>query len=168
MIDKKKYKQAGTSLIEVILYIAISGFVLVDTTGIITQIVYNQTKVETIAREDETARSLMHVIAQTIQEANLLNEPDDINVAGSVLNVTSNTLSTINYSVSNGIVYQSINNGGDIAITSSDVYVKNLIFTVESEAGVAPSINIQIDIQKNNKNTTTLTHYETTAAERKL
>jgi len=159
--DKK-----GATLVELILYIAISAFVLASIAAIMSQIVYGQVKVETISREDENARVLMRLMTQDIEFASSIDTPSSINATSSSLILTDSSNNTITYSISSGVVYKQYGTGTNTPISSTDIYVSNLTFEVESEAGVAPSINIKIDIQQNSTSSTLSTHYETTVAQR--
>lgn len=158
----------GTSLVELVLYIAISSIILVDLTGIISQVVHTQVQIEALASEDENARTLMRLISESVEAAATINSPNAVNATTSTLNLTdeSSPANTVIYSLTSGIVYKQINSNAAVAITSNAIYVTSLQFTVESEGGVAPSINIQVNIQQSQNNSLNLTHYETTAAQR--
>jgi len=168
MIKKLRKDKRGTTLIELLLYIAISSFVLVNISGIITQLVYNQVKLEAITREDETARTLMHLIVQNITEAKTINTPNYNGPSTTSLALTDKSGNTITYTYSSGAIYRKINSLPQTILTPPDIYVFNVAYTVESEAGVAPSINIQLDLQQSATNSLNRTHYETTGSQRTL
>ena len=163
---KLKNNNNGATLVELVIYITISAIILVELSGILSQLVYDQTKVEAITRQDEVARSLMRTISRSVEEAQTINSPYGPDSVATILNITDRNNNTIVYSQNNGIVYETINSESPTQISSGDVYVKTLQFTVESEAGVSPSMNIQIDIQQTATNASNLSHYETTDAQR--
>jgi type II secretory pathway component PulJ len=158
----------GTTLVELMLYIVISAIVLIEITGILSQVIYAQIRIQALAREDENARTVMRLMAQDVQDASVINTPADINSTGNVLNLADSGGNTIQYTLTSGQITRQVNNGTAVDITGSDVYVSFLQFDKETEAGVAPSINIQVNIQQSSTNTQNVSHYETTSAQREL
>jgi len=168
MQKKLRTDNRGTSIIELLIYIAISSFILIDITGILSSVVFMQTKVDTIAREDENARVLMRLMSESIEESASVTSPSTANTSATSLILKNNSGNTITYSITSGIVYEQVNAATAQAISSNDIYVSSLTFTVESEAGLTPSINIKLNIQGSATNSATATHYETTDAQRNI
>ncbi len=156
----------GTTLVELILYITISAIILVDLSGILQQVVYNQTRIQVIARENENARALLRDITQNVEETSNISNPNSVNATSNSLTLIDINNNTVQYTFSNGVIYKQIGSNQIFPLSSQDIYVKNVVYEVESEAGISPSINIKLDIQQSSTNSTNATHYETTAAQR--
>jgi Tfp pilus assembly protein PilW len=119
--------QRGFSLIEIILYISLSGIILFTTAVTFISVLDARTKNQTIAIVDQEGAKAMSIITQTVRNANAINSPTAGNSA-STLSVNTGSSDPKVFTLTNGAITMQEGGGEAVALTSSLVTISNLNF----------------------------------------
>ncbi|MBI2052873.1 MAG: prepilin-type N-terminal cleavage/methylation domain-containing protein [Candidatus Ryanbacteria bacterium] len=144
--------QRAFSLIEIIIYLAILGLVVVGFGTYVLSISSSRQKTDVVVKVQANARISLDTIAQKIRAAR------SINIGSSVFNTDPGVLSLamsdasknptiINLDRDNGILQVQEGAGSPAAVTSKEVAITNLVFTNIATPGVRSNIRIQITVE---------------------
>lgn len=125
----KKAKQLGFTLVEILLYIAISATLISIISFFIVNSLQSRVKNQVIAEVNSEGIFVSQVISQTIRNAQTINSPAvgisssslSLNVNDAVLNPTVFDLSSSRIRLTEGV-------SASINLTSSKIIVSNLTF----------------------------------------
>lgn len=137
----------GFTLIEMILYVAISSTVLIGLTTALSVVLESRVRNQTITEVDSQGLQVMQIITQTIRNAKVINLP----VSGSASSsISIKTLSTSTnptiFNVANGVVYITEGANASIPLTNSHVFVSDISFQNLSRIGTTDIIHISFQI----------------------
>lgn len=150
MMKLKKKNNGGFTLVELIIYIAIVGTVLVLITSFLWDIVLGNIK-ETAYREvQQNARFTMAKIIQETKKAAGVNTPPIGAISDSLsLNMASPDLNPTIFDIDNGRLR--IKRGTDTSyLTPENIKITNLQFANLSYAGESSTIRIEMTTEYNN------------------
>jgi len=150
MAKLKNKNSAGFTLVELIIYIAIVGTVLVLITSFLWDIVLGNIK-ETAYREvQQNARFTMAKIIQETKKAAGVNTPSTGVTSDFLsLNMASSDLNPTVFDIDGGRLR--IRRGADISyLTPENIKIVNLQFTNLSYVGESPTIRIEMTTEYNN------------------
>jgi len=117
-------KSRAFTLIELLLYVSLSGVIIFTTTMLLMSVLDARAKNQTILTVDSEGAKAMTIINQTVRNATAINLPANSGDTGAELRLNG---STIRFSLTNGII-QMYDNGDTIPLTSCKVTISNLQF----------------------------------------
>ncbi len=146
--------QEGFTLIELIIYIAISSFVLGALFALYGSIYQLRVKNESIAEGEQQGQQIIQIISQTVRNAANINSPT-AGTAGSILSLQTYSISTdpTIFTISNGIVSIQEGIGAPMALNSPKVTVSNLVFQNLARSGTHGIVKISFTINYTNGST---------------
>ncbi len=151
--------QAGYTLVELLLYIAIFGAVALAATSFFTVITTARTKNQSIAEVNDQGAMVMNAMLQTIHDATSITTPAAAGSGASLtLVVPTATLSPTIYNLSGTTLQIKEGAAAVVAITSSDVQITSLTFKNLTRAGTAGIV--QVSFTMKHTNPSTLNEYE--------
>ncbi len=126
----RSQKMSGMTLLEILLYVSISGLVIFAASGMLSIIYEVKQKGRTITAVEQEGTLMAYTIERYIQSANLVFTPDHYRESdrlglGVIIN---NRESNVFLSLNSGILYSEINNAEKVALTSSDIIISDLVF----------------------------------------
>jgi len=137
-------KQKGFSLVEMIIYIAILGMIVVSFINFTVTISNAKVKVYVVQEVNANMRVVMNIISQKIREAENVIVPSSGNTSTSLdLNMSAPALDIL-FDLNGGILYLTESGETPVAITSSEVNVTNLEFTNNARSGERDSVKMII------------------------
>jgi Tfp pilus assembly protein PilW len=148
---KIRLKQSnGFTLVELLLYIAITVIIVTTISTFLIMIMTTQVKAQTVAEVEQQGLQVKQLITQTIRNAAAINLPVNAGDTGSTLSVNTFDLtkSPTIFTLNNGTIYITEGTSTPLAITSSRIITSSLVF---ARLGAKKQKNISIDF--------TLSHY---------
>lgn len=170
---EKKFKsiknQKGVALVEMLMYIALFAVIITATIVIILDLFQIQQKIVFVGSNDNDARIALDSITRTIEEGYVTLTPSAASPSSNVLTVqTDSTGDTTTYFIQNGFLYLQINSNPATPLTSTNTNVSSLVFTRESNAGIVPTIFIQLTFATPVNIDNTTTTLQTVATQRRI
>lgn len=167
--EKFKFDKAGFTLIELIVAMAVFSTVIVVVSSIFVSVVGSQRK--NINNQDviDNARFVLESIGRSVRQS----EVQSPNGTSSGLTLNHPTKNIITYSLNNGqIMEKSSSDANPVALSSSNVYVERLDFTVASvgDDQKQPRVTVSISLRSTTQpaNIDTTTNLQTTITPRNL
>jgi len=148
------HHNSGFTIIELLLYVAISSIILLVTSLFLSTLLEARVKNQIIAEVEQQGVQVMQIITQTIRNAELVNSPAN-GASGSSLSLNTSLASTTPsiFDLSAGVVRIKENGNSVINLTNSKVSVSNLSFYNLSRPGTPGVIKISFTISAiNNSN----------------
>jgi len=147
----KPSKQAGYTLIELLLYVMLIGILLSAVTYFYGTTVDARVKNRTITEVDEQGTAAMDYMTQTIRNASSITTPAAAGSGASLtLVVPTGSLSPTIFSLSGTTLQVTEGAGGAVALTSSDVQISSLNFKNLSRSGTAGIVQISFTANRIN------------------
>ena len=152
---KENKNQRGMSLLEVLIYTALTAVILVIVSGSITSILLARQKIEAKTMVDQNIRFAMQKISQSIKESSEITEPTTGVPSDRLILVIDG--SSVVYSISSGILEKKVGASATSSITTDKVITApisagNLFTKIEnppSASGFPTSTSIQIKMKIN-------------------
>jgi len=142
-----QHKSAGFTLVELLLYVAISGVILLVTTMFLQTLLESRIKNQTIAEVEQQGIQVMQIITQTVRNADVLNSPT---IGASATSLSVNTYTAGNnptvFDLSGGVIRIKEGAGSAIALTNARVTVSDLNFQNLSRSGTPGTIRISFTL----------------------
>jgi len=147
------FKNKGFTLIELILYVGISSFILLVTFLFVSQILEVRTKSQAIAEVEQQGDWAVQIITQAIRNSKSpINLPTTGNSGSSLnLQMIDLTKNPTVFNLSSGAITMSEAGIETLNLTNSNVVVSNLSFQNVSRTGTAGSIRFSFVVLYNNK-----------------
>ncbi len=145
---KKIKKHNGFTLVEMLLYVAISSTMLIALVGGLSVVLESRVRNQVSSEVEQQGLQVMQIITQTVRNADAINSPTAGNTASSIsLKTFSTTTNPTIFNLSNGVVRITEATGTPIDLTNSHVTVSNFSFQNLSRSGTTGTvrINFQID-----------------------
>jgi len=140
----------GFTLVEMIVYIAIIGIVLVSFINFIISIMNAQAKTYSVQEVQSNGRMVLSLIVPRIRMADDVTSPTEGNFANTLVLNMPNPNPDLIFTVSSGVLTMAEGVGTPVAVTSNKVNVSNLTFTNLSQPGRRDNIKIELTIEYNN------------------
>lgn len=145
---KRSTKQQGFTLVEVLLYLAITVLILSTITVVFTQIVETRQRARTLAEVDQQGIQIMQEITQTIRDAQAINAPT-IGTSASTLNL--DVIHSINdptiYTLSGTTLEVTEGASAAVELSSNRIAVSNITFSNLSRAGTNGTVRIEFTLE---------------------
>lgn len=166
---KHTRRSAGYTLIELLLYIAISSILLSSITVFAGLVVEARVKNQSIAEVDQQGARAMEIITQTIRNATSITAP----AAGASANqltlvVPTGALSPTVFNLSGSTLQITEGAGAAVALTTNEVQISNLTFKNVTRSGTPGIVQISFTVDRTNtsgRNEYTYQKVFTTSAE---
>lgn len=162
-----KDEKGATSLIELIVYIALYAIIITAATAVFVNFINIQQKITFIAANDADSRIALNRMSKSIEEGFDTLTPSTSVPTSSTLTVqTDSAGDTATYSLTNGQLFYQYDSQTAVALTSTNTSISNLTFTRESTGGMTPTILIQITFTTPVSIGNAVTYIETLATQR--
>lgn len=137
----------GFTLVEIIIYIALSSFLLLAMTSFFQTSLSARTKSETIAELEQQAMQIMNRLVYVIENAEAINSPSIGNSASSLSLAMSNaSINPTVFSLSNKNISMTEGVSAPLNLNNDLLEVDNLKFTNLSYAATAGIIRIEFTL----------------------
>lgn len=141
----------GFTLIEFIIYIAISGIFLVTAGALVINIFYGKAKLSAIEEVSQNARMAMEKISERIRNAQSVNNPGQgISDQTLSLEMIDAQINPTVFDFYDGAIRIKEGVSSAVTITSSEVIVTNLQFHNISYPATPGTIRVQMTLKFNN------------------
>lgn len=138
--------QRGFTLVELMLYVALAGTLLLGMTLFFGQALQARVKNQSMAEVDSQGQAAMEAITQAVQSATSFTAPGHWAQASSLsLNVPTGGLSPTVFGVSGGTLQMTEGAAAPVALTNSHVRITNFTATDLSRSGTAGIVQISFD-----------------------
>lgn len=160
----RRRSQAGYTLIELLLYVAIIGVLLGAVVGFLGTVTEARVKNQTISEVDEQGAAAMNYITQTIRNASSISAPAAGGVASTSLTlvVPTASLSPTIISLSGATLQVKEGAAAAIPLTNSKVQISNIAFKNLSRSGTSGIVQASFTISRINPTNRNTFDYEKT------
>lgn len=138
---KNLKKQKGFTLIEVLIYIAVSAVMIVVVVGFARELLKVRNKITIVSKVEQNARYAMSRMVKEIREAQDVEVLDQNTIILQAADVNRNP---VIFDLGNGILYMKEGAGDLIAITGNDVKVGEVLFEDRTTPNSADIIKITL------------------------
>ncbi|MBP6926126.1 MAG: hypothetical protein KBB70_00325 [Candidatus Pacebacteria bacterium] len=130
MMRSRLHQQHGMTLLEILLYVSISGLVIFAASSVLTTIYEVKNKGRVMQAVEEEGTLIAYTIDRHIQNASQVFQPEMYKESDvlSVTVVNNNKESNVVISLVDGILYNQTDNGAKIALTTNNIVISNLKF----------------------------------------
>ncbi|MCA9364013.1 prepilin-type N-terminal cleavage/methylation domain-containing protein [Candidatus Kaiserbacteria bacterium] len=139
--------QKGFTLVELLLYVAIAGSLLLLTTAFLFMLLEARVKNQTIAEVEQQGLQVMQNITQSVRNAEGITAPT---VGGSSPSLTLDVVSGVDdptvYTLNSGTIEVTEGGGGAVALTNTRVTASGLSFENLSRAGTPGVIRVSFTL----------------------
>lgn len=144
-------KNAGYTLIELLLYISLAGILLVSLTMFFGMSVDARIKTQSVTEVNQQGALAMDYIQQTVRNATSISAPAAA-ASGSSLTVVvpTGSLSPTIFNLSGSILQVKEGSAAAISLTNDDVQVTNLTFTNLTRSGTDGVVRISFTVSRTN------------------
>jgi len=144
-------KGEGFTLVELLLYISIASIMLLTTTLFLQTLLESRVKNQTISEVQAQGAQVMHIITQTIRNAEAITSPAQGASASSLtLDVVDVGDDPTVFDLSSGVLRITEGAGSAIAITNSRVLVSGLSFENLSRTDTPGTLRVEFTITHTN------------------
>lgn len=146
--------QKGFSLLEMLLYVAISSIILLSLSFFLIFLLGSRLKNQSITDVNQQGIQIMQLITQTIRNARTIDSPS-IGATSSSISMTmfDSLVSPTVFDISSGTVRIKEGSGVVIPLTNSHVTISSLVFqNISSTSSTDRIIRISFTIDHNNPN----------------
>ena len=154
----------GFTLVELLLYITISGLILFSCASFLLLIQQTNVKNKVIAEVDEEGIQILEIMSQTLRNASAINAP----AAGvsSAVSFSVNTQNSSNnptvFDISGGVLRITQGSGSAVNLTTNRIVASNVLFTNVSRSGTSGALRLQFTLAyQNNSGTNEYTYSKT-------
>lgn len=134
-------KQEGFTLIEVLIYIAVSAVMVFVVVGFAREILKVRNKITIVSKVEQNARYAMSRMVKEIREAEDIEVLDQNTI---ILQVADLGRNPIVFDLGNGILYMKEGQGDFTALTGNDVKVGEVLFEDRTTPNSADIIKITL------------------------
>ncbi|HEX6462008.1 MAG TPA: prepilin-type N-terminal cleavage/methylation domain-containing protein [Candidatus Saccharimonadales bacterium] len=147
----KTTQQRGYTLIELLLYVVVISSLLTSITYFFGVIVEARVKNQTIAEVNDQGSATIDGITQTIRNATSISTPAaGASAASLTLVVPTGSLSPTIYSLNGTVLQIKEGTAANVALTSGDVQVSNLLFKNLTRAGTPGIVQVSFTLSRIN------------------
>ncbi len=144
----------GLSLIEMLLYVAISSIILLSLSLLLTFLLSQRIKNQSISDVNQQGLQVMQLVTQTVRNARSIDTPS-IGGTSSVLSMTmpDPLLSPTVFDVVNGVVRIKEGSNDVINLTNSHISISSLLFqNISSTSSTDRIVRVTFTVDHNNVN----------------
>lgn len=134
-------KQKGFTLIEILIYIAVSSVVLVVVVGFAREILKVRNKITIISKVEQNARYAMTRMVKEIREAEDIEVLDQNTI---ILQVSDVSRNPVIFDLGDGVLYIKEGAVDPVAVTGNDVKVGEVLFEDRTTPNSADIIKITL------------------------
>lgn len=149
VIQFSKNKRRGFTLLELLLYISASGMLLMSTSLFLSTLLQSRIKNQTVAEVEQQGLQVMHIITQSIRNADALTSPQ-LGQNSSSINLTESGEEII-FNISNGVVQLKEGTGNAIPLTNSRVIASDINFSNVGLVDTNGSIKVSFKLTHRNE-----------------
>lgn len=157
----KKNQPKGFTLIELILYIGISSFILLSITLFATLMIQGRIKSEVINEVEQQGYQVMQLITQNIRNAKNINNPASGESETLLLGMDGDT-DPIQFILKDSTLYIQEGGGEMIHLTNNQVEVSKLNFVNNSRSNTPGAIHIEFTLSHKNSSEKNEYHFQKT------
>ncbi len=163
MTGHETRKNAGYTLIELLVYVAILGMLLSSVTVFFVMVTEARVKNQSISEVNDQGAAAMEYIAQTIRNATSISSPAaGASGASLTLVVPTGSLSPTIFSLSGTTLQVKEGAATAVALTSSDLEVTSLTFTNLTRSGTSGIVQVSFTARRANPNNRNQYDYQKT------
>lgn len=145
-------KEKGFTLVEVLLYIAITGVIIFSISVFLSVVLEARVRNQTMAEVEQEGIRVMQIISQTVRNASVINSPAIGTSAANIsLDVVDVAKDPTLFDLSSGVIRIKEGASAYVSLTNSRLIASGLTFTNLSRASTPGTVRIQF----------TLTHIKT-------
>jgi prepilin-type N-terminal cleavage/methylation domain-containing protein len=139
--------QSGFTLIELLLYVSISAALLLATSLFLSVILSSRIKKQAMAEVDQQGMEAMHIITQTLRNADTISAPATSTSAAalSVKTITASTTPTV-FDLASGTLRITEGTTTPVALTNTHVVVSGLTFSNLSGSSTPGTVRVQFTV----------------------
>ncbi len=140
--------KGGYTLIEVLLYIVIAVIMISGISALFHLVLEGGAKSRTITEVEQQGSQIMHLITQTIRNAEGINSPTEGNSSSTLsLNVVDAGDDPTVFGISGGSIYINEGSGSNVDLMNSNVTASGLTFENVSRTGTPGSVKIEFTLE---------------------
>ncbi|KXK26620.1 MAG: hypothetical protein TR69_WS6001000627 [candidate division WS6 bacterium OLB20] len=140
-------RRKGFSLVEVLLYLALTVLIMGTITAVFTQVVETRQRSRTIAEVDQQGAQIMLEITQAIRDAERVNSPTIGTSSSSLsLDLPLSYLSPTVYTLNGSTLQVTEGDAAPVALSSNRIAVSNVTFSNLSRSGTQGTVRIQFTL----------------------
>jgi type II secretory pathway pseudopilin PulG len=144
-------KTAGYTLIELLLYISLTGILLVSLTVFFGMSVDARIKTQSVTEVNQQGASAMDYLQQTVRNATSISAPAAAATTASLtVVVPTASLSPTVFNVNGTILQVKEGAAAAIPLTNDDVQITNLTFTNLTRSGTDGAVRISFTVSRTN------------------
>jgi type II secretory pathway pseudopilin PulG len=144
-------KTAGYTLIELLLYISLTGILLVSLAVFFGMSVDARIKTQSVTEVNQQGASAMDYLQQTVRNATSISAPAAAATAASLtVVVPTASLSPTVFNVNGTILQVKEGAAAAIPLTNDDVQITNLTFTNLTRSGTDGAVRISFTVSRTN------------------
>ena len=168
-ILKKINNQKGSTLIELIIYIALFTMIVMVIMELLIDFTSLSEKISFIAFNDNDAREVMNDITDSVLQGYNVLTPTPSNPSSNTLTIQIDSAGdSVSYFASGGQLYFQYNSNSPVAISSTNTYISNITFTREYNSGTTPAVEINLTFASPIHIGNTVTNIQTLVTERNV
>lgn len=157
---KNKKVKTGYTLLEVLLYTAVSAVLLFSISTLTFSLVQSRDRTQVLTEVDETGMQIINQIAQTIRNSNSITSPTSGTNATSLTIVVDDSLkSPTIYDLSSSYIRVKEGTATTVNLNSNRILISNLNFYNYSRNSTKGSIRFQFRATYNNTSGRTVYNY---------
>jgi Tfp pilus assembly protein PilW len=143
----KKNHRHGFTLVELLLYVSMSGIIILAVSVFLAVLLSARVKNRSVAEVEQQGARSLGLIVQTLRNANVVNSPAVGASASSLsLNTYSGSLNPTVFDLSGGVLRIAEGASAAVALTNSNVAVSGLSFQNLSYASTPGIMRIQFTV----------------------
>ena len=147
--SKSKTSQQGYTLVELLLYITLLGAMLGAVSLFVVQLLSARVKSETIAEVEQQGSRVMHLISQTIRNAQAITSPTTgSNAASATIDVVTVADDPTVFDLAGGAIRITEGAGAPVALTGSTITASGLDFDNRSRASTPGTLRIEFTLTR--------------------
>lgn len=151
MFSNFKDNKSGFTLVELIIYIALMGVLLLALSGFFGLVLRSRVKTQSISEVEQQGIQVMQIISQTVRNSTTINSPST-GASGASLSVAVATpaKSPTVFDLSGGAIEIKEGAGAAVALTNSRVVASDLSFYNLTRSGTKGIVRIQFTLTRLN------------------
>ena len=159
----KKKTATGFTLIEVLLYVGISGSILLTISVLFAAMLQARADYEAVAEVEGQGTAAMQVMTQTIRNALKITSPATSTSSSTLsINTPTSTNNPTIFDISTGTIRMREGGVSTTSLTTTRILVSNLIFQNLSRSNTTGTVRIQFTAQYNSSSTVSRATYQKT------
>lgn len=144
------YKPKGFTLIEIMIYIALTAMLMVALSSFLNMTLESQVKVDTMNNVENNGWRAVSYIDQTIRNSTGITSPTEgQSVSTLTLTMADASKNPTVFSITDGQLYIQEGIGDPVSLLPVNVIISNLTFTNAATSGMPALIRYEFDLENN-------------------